>query len=193
MQHLLNDVRSPLERNNWYGALGIALALPDICAKLEDQGGTVRKRYCRWFDANVGDRHMHLLSDQTSVQMKGAEAYLLRCAYLHGGQVDIEPDEIGARTYHRFRFICVSPELGPIPRQTLNDELFVSVDEFSIDMCLMVEEWMGRVQMDQEIQQRIAAMPMVFEPRPGVVDHGRWDVGLARKWHPQSLQRNRGE
>ena len=189
MQHLLNDVRESLEQDRWYGALGIALALPDICAKLERQTGGNGDKYRRWFDANIGEQHTHLLQDQTSVQMRGDDAWQLRCAYLHSGDVDIAPDTSGARSHHRFRFIHLYPKFGGIPRQVVDDELMVEVDEFCEDMCVMVERWMTNVDGDSAIQERIAAMPMVFEVRPGVEDHGRWDVGLARIWHPESLKR----
>ena len=193
MQHLINDVRAALEADLWYGALGIALALPEIGANLENASGGSGEKYRTWFDANVGDRHRYLRSDQTQLQMRGADAWKLRCAYLHAGELELTPDPTGARAHHRFRFVHGAPGYGAMLRQEMDDEMMVEVDAFCEDMCVMAERWIDRTSGQEAVLTNIDAMPMIFEIQPGVLEHGRWDVGLARRYHPRSLLPRRRE
>jgi hypothetical protein len=52
MDHLIECVRKAVRDRNRYAGLGMALALPDICGKLENPTSGSRIRYVSWFDAN---------------------------------------------------------------------------------------------------------------------------------------------
>lgn len=92
MRRFVDAVRSAVAEESWYGALAMALTLPDICSKLEepDARGS-RARYVRWYDeylrptytARVGpERREHVF-------LSGADCYALRCSYLHEGSAEI--------------------------------------------------------------------------------------------------------
>jgi hypothetical protein len=49
MQQFLISIRADIATKNWFGALFMTLAMPDICAALED-GTTNGARYRDWFD-----------------------------------------------------------------------------------------------------------------------------------------------
>jgi hypothetical protein len=107
--------------------------------------------------------------------------------------LELTPDPTGARAHHRFRFVHCAPGYGAILRQEMDDEMMVEVDAFCEDMCVMAERWLDRTSGQETVLTNIDAMPMIFEIQPGVIDHGRWDVGLARRYHPRSLLPRRRE
>ena len=48
MEHLTGSVEASISERNWYAALGLALALPDIAGWLEDPVAGSKERYVRW-------------------------------------------------------------------------------------------------------------------------------------------------
>lgn len=50
MKQYTQSIRKALENENWYGALMIALSMPDICAGIETPKEEYTKRYSRWFN-----------------------------------------------------------------------------------------------------------------------------------------------
>lgn len=55
MQQYLDSIRLSLATKNYFGAIAMALTLPDICASIEAENNeTSREKYCAWFDSYVG-------------------------------------------------------------------------------------------------------------------------------------------
>lgn len=96
MNHLINEIISNLENENYLSALTLTLLLPDICGKIqypELQGRHhSRKRYVHWYNEfiypyekspNNNDLFNEWVPD-------GDTLYLLRCSLLHEGSLNIE-------------------------------------------------------------------------------------------------------
>ena len=62
MKTFIGSIRLAVANENWYGALIIALILPDICGKIEfsDKKPT-NERYPEWYDKYV--RHKYEFGD----------------------------------------------------------------------------------------------------------------------------------
>jgi len=86
MDKLLESVSLSLKSHNWYSALFMSLAIPDICAALESKNSKSSKdKYIQWFDTNLAStykreigcpKHEHLF-------LTGIDMYAFRCSMLH--------------------------------------------------------------------------------------------------------------
>src|SRR5262245_48997499 len=166
MQHLLGSVRSAVREKNWYAALSVALALPDICAKLEDpsQNGS-QKRYVAWFDRNLGDRYQRLVGGEPHTFLTGEDCYALRCAYLHQGDFEIAGQRARA-VLDSFVFVSTSPGTVVHLNQA-STRLQLQVDIFCEEICAAVEAWMSGVGGTPDVRTRVAALPQVTPWGPG--------------------------
>ena len=100
MLSLIEEIESCVLHNNLRCALGMALTLPDICARVEfpDERDT-SKRYEKWCDRHLF-KQGYLPSHETndSVDLKQRKrirviepkmCYKLRCAFLHSGNLEL--------------------------------------------------------------------------------------------------------
>jgi hypothetical protein len=67
MQHLLTAINVSLVEQNWYAALSLTLALPDICGWLEDPSPPSQDRYVSWFDRFVAANYESARHQATSL------------------------------------------------------------------------------------------------------------------------------
>ena len=155
MQELVNSVRTAIAQRNWYAALSLALALPDICGFLESPNDGSQRRYVAWCDRFLVPRYTTRIGpDQIEhVFLSGQDCYALRCAFLHEGSDDI--------TRQRARqalesFVFVEPPNGRmIHRNQANARLQLQVDIFCADVCAGVDSWLQTVFHTQaDIQAR---------------------------------------
>lgn len=80
MKAILDEIRVACEHRLFYLAVMLCLALPDICAALEDpKGETNEKRYRSWVDKWLGQEYGKFLPAQ--------DMYRLRCGVLHQGRM----------------------------------------------------------------------------------------------------------
>ena len=58
MKNFIKAVEKAIEAKNLYGALFIALTLPDICGKIEFFSiPSSEKRYIKWFNKYMSDKY----------------------------------------------------------------------------------------------------------------------------------------
>jgi hypothetical protein len=152
INNFTNAIRDSLENKNWYAALTLALTLPDICGRLEFPEKSSSKRFIHWFNNYLVDKYTLKIRDYTHVFLSGEDAYALRCAYLHQGEVNIE-DQWVQKALTEFLFI-EPPENGSMHCNQSNDLLQLQVDAFCRDICEGIEKWVEDVSSDQEIQKR---------------------------------------
>ncbi|HEY6173995.1 MAG TPA: hypothetical protein VIX73_06105, partial [Kofleriaceae bacterium] len=145
MQHFLDDIRGAVADRRWYAALSLALAMPDICGRLEYGRIGSEARSVRWF-ADYAQAHYKGRVESSGEQicsLTGADCYALRCAYLHQGDVDIS-EQRAREVLDRFDFI--TPDGVPIHMAYFNSTpkkvLLLQVDLFCEDMCASVERWL---------------------------------------------------
>lgn len=140
MRHLSNAVRQAVGQRNWYGALSVALTLPDICARIEEPP-TNRSRYVDWCDRYLTPRYTHFVGGQSHTFLTGTDCYALRCAVLHEGRDDIASQR-ARKALEKFTFI-EPPSSGSIHMNQINQHLQLQVDLFCLDICSSVEQWLG--------------------------------------------------
>lgn len=135
------SVETALTHQNWVGALGTALTLPDICGWLESPSSSSRTRYVTWFDRFVGQRYVKKMgaTDTEHVFLSGDDCYALRCALLHEGSDNISRQH-AKKALSAFRL--VAPRHGwNVHMNQANDTLQLQVDIFCRDICAGVDEW----------------------------------------------------
>jgi hypothetical protein len=116
MQRFVDSIRASLEARNWFGALFVALAIPDVCGALEDPKAANGERYRGWFvrymkagydSDNAGeqlrfsyperweqlprhDRDMFMQSPiLPGIAFNAADCWKARCTCLHQGLSEI--------------------------------------------------------------------------------------------------------
>lgn len=144
IRHMVSDVRAALNAKAWFAALALAVALPEICGKLDEPKLSPGARYSRWFDRYLARLY---LDNATPPQpmMTGGDCFALRCAVLHEGS-----DELGAhkaaQVLARFTFAAPPDGAGSVHRNVIYGRgatMLVQVDEFCEEICSAVEAWMS--------------------------------------------------
>jgi hypothetical protein len=165
MQHLVDSVRAAAREQNWYAALSVALALPDICAKVEDPSQRdSQKRYVAWFDKFLAATYKRVAGTPHTF-LTGPDLYALRCAFLHEGEFDISAQ--GARAVLDSYAFVATPPGTVVHMNQMNNTLQLQVDIFCEEVCAGVEAWMANVATSSDVQARIAALPQVKFWGPG--------------------------
>jgi hypothetical protein len=161
MRHFVRAVRDATSSRNWYAALGLGLALPDMCGFMETPTSGSRARYVRWFHRFVEPLYTNAKGE---VMLTGEDCYALRCAYLHQGDVDI----MGQRArsvLERFHFVVTLPGVT-IHRNQLFTTLQLQVDLFCEEICAGVESWLLEMS-GTPVQAAIDALPLIQIMEPG--------------------------
>jgi hypothetical protein len=178
MRHLVDGVRHAVAGRSWYAALGMALALPDICGYAETPKSRSGDRYSRWFTANVQPLYTQPPPPWSEggtplVSLSGDDCYALRCAFLHQGAVDITA-QAARDVLDRFVFVVTPPNVSMHYSTTFHGErgehrrLLLQVDLFCEDICGAVDAWIAAL-TDPDVRARIAALPTIIDYTTGSV------------------------
>jgi len=73
MDNIIRSIEDALETKNYFGALFMAVCIPEICGKIEFSNS--KRPYRDWFDKYMPEVYQKHLS--------GSDAYAIRCAVLH--------------------------------------------------------------------------------------------------------------
>jgi hypothetical protein len=57
MQRFIHAIRTAVSGENWFAALFLALAVPDVCGALEDPSAGVGDRYKNWFNRYLKQKY----------------------------------------------------------------------------------------------------------------------------------------
>ena len=142
MRHLTDAVRRAVADSNWYAALALSLALPDICGRLERPAEGSKARYVSWCNTYLTPKYTHMIgpSREEHVFLHGEDCYALRCAVLHEGVDDII-NQLARKTLDSFLFVAPPPGGGMIHCNQSNSKLQLQVDIFCEDICAGVDDW----------------------------------------------------
>jgi hypothetical protein len=154
----VHAIQHSLRSQNWFGALFLALAMPDICGALQYPSDPVGTRYRRWFDR-------YLSAEYVPALFSADDCYYLRCAALHQGMsehpkaqnkqvVFITPPPGGRMVFHS-NFI-ESPDGSFV--------LELQIDVFCQQICAGVLKWKDDVSTDTAVQARIAELLSFQDP-----------------------------
>ena len=140
MDNLIQALDGCVKSENWYGALFIALTLPDICGKIDQPDS--QHHYAAWFDRYVKSKYVH--GDWTF--LTGNDCYALRCAFLHEGKDNISTQN-AKETVEKFYFRA--PGRGTMHCNKFNNTLLqLQVDIFCNDIKEGVLSWLKNISGD---------------------------------------------
>ncbi len=147
---------------NWYGALFMALTLPDICGKIEYPSKSSFQRYKDWFERYLEPHYTRPVGAAAIVHkfLSGSDCYAIRCALLHEGT-----DEIGEQkareALERFHF-TEPPQNGCTHCNQSGNLLQLQVDKFAIEMIQAIRSWLSDISSDNEKQERLSKLMKVY-------------------------------
>ena len=152
MKNLLHALRRCVHERNWYGAINIALSLPDICGSIDSLGkNNSEARSVAWFDRYVGHAYMIEVKGVKAVFMTGGDCYALRCAALHQGTFDVSDQR--ARDVVD-RFILHHLESMPSHNVRQGKKLVIDLTTFCLDIAAGVEVWEAEAMRDADDRRR---------------------------------------
>ncbi|WP_394294000.1 hypothetical protein [Aeromonas rivipollensis] len=151
IKEYVTSVRQAITEGNWYCALSLALALPDICGSIEyPTEQSSKNRYIAWYGQYVAHKFPEVFSEGVGdMLLSGSDCYALRCSFLHNGSEDITHQR-AKEVMDRFYFV------QPLDNWSFNTRtqgamLIVQVDRFCLLVCNSVDAWMvGRVISEQK-------------------------------------------
>ncbi len=183
MERFATSIESSLNSQNWFAALFMALALPDICAALEEPNRPVGERYKDWFKrylqpaydpANIFEmlsatspEILARLPTEAIESMKSTPApqataftaedcYRLRCKCLHQGLPErMEQDRIHFTAPDSTRRLNVH-------RNSFNGVLQLSIDQFCRDVSQAALRWWQVAKQSKEISARAAQLIKIY-------------------------------
>ncbi len=150
MNRFILAVEKSLEDKNWYAALSLALALPDICANVCSPDEGSKSRYVKWYDQYLLSKYtLPLGADKTEhIFLNGVDCYSLRCSFLHEGSDDIT-EQRAQEVLESFNFV-VPPEGWTVHMNQSGKALQLQVDVFCRDICEAVNEWLSVEKIQSE-------------------------------------------
>lgn len=130
-------------------ALGMAVAVPDMCAALESENGrATQKSYKEWCGKYLCTREFSMLT--------GEDLYSMRCGVLHQGR-------FGGLAHSFERVLFVPP--GPVSMTDcmINDAYIYGVVEFCKNLCNAARRW-HEVESSNPIVVKNATRMMQYHP-----------------------------
>jgi hypothetical protein len=143
MQRFTQAIEKSLEEENWYAALSLALALPDICANVCSPNEGSQKRYVKWYNQFMLSKYTRGIGPDKKehIFLTGADCYALRCALLHEGSHDIK-EQRAQEVIEHFNFV-VPPNGWTVHMNQSGNALQLQVDVFCQDICASVNQWLA--------------------------------------------------
>jgi hypothetical protein len=143
VQRFTKAIEQSLQNENWYAALSLALALPDICANVYSPNEGSQKRYVKWYNQFMLSKYTRNIgaNKEEHIFLKGEDCYALRCALLHEGTDDIT-EQRAQEAIESFNFV-VPPQGWTVHMNQSGNALQLQVDVFCKDICASVEEWLA--------------------------------------------------
>lgn len=175
MQQLISGVEDCIAKENWFGALFIAISLPDICGATEDVIKGNGARYKDWFNRYLKPRYdpesfydlllinspetisrlpqtlaSELKTKKPDVAFSAEDCWSLRNACLHEG-ADVS----------RLRKFKITHPLANgtlLHMNLIGDVLQLDIVQFCNDMIEGVKTWIADMESNPEISEKIASM-----------------------------------
>ena len=178
MRAILDSLKKAVEQENWYSALALALAVPDICGWLNDPTMRIGDRYRAWFTKYLlglysRDSMPQQAPDGTIFRgpytfLSGSDCYALRCAFLHQGGEDIS-DQNAQELLERFQFRAPAPNGNSVHRNIFGGKLLqLEVNRFCKEILDAAEVWLVDVSMRPEVVTRMNSMLKIYPGRSGL-------------------------
>jgi hypothetical protein len=172
MEHLLRAVETAVVQQNWYAALTTALALPDICAWVENPSVGSRARYVAWFDRFLRPLYTKRVgaSQEEMTFLTGDDCYALRCAFLHEGRDDVT-EQKAQDVVERFEFTVAPPGwVVHCNMSMVGGKLQLQVDQFCAEIVGAVRAWFTTVLGRPDVQSRLLTLLRLHDVNGNVID-----------------------
>jgi hypothetical protein len=170
MDDLIKALEAALQNENWYGALFVALTVPDICGYLETLKESISGRYKRWFKKYMPLYASYVGGESTrKIFLSPSDCYALRCALIHQGG-EVVKEQKARETLERFHFTEPSPNIQ-IHCIVINDNILqLQVDIFCRDVLNGFKKWCQDTQNTPDIKHRIDIALKVYPLKqiPGI-------------------------
>jgi hypothetical protein len=172
MKRFTDAITKAVTDKNWLAAVALSLTMPDICGRMEQPKHGSEKRYKAWWDKYMLDRYSSTILNRHRVFLSGADAYALRCAYVHeGGGNTLNQRAREALTH--FHFVTPNERLS-IHNMRLssqgNARLILQVDIFCQDVIGAVGRWSNDVASNQAVQERLQSLLEIHEITPALIN-----------------------
>ena len=105
--YYVRDIRRCLERECWFAALSLSLALPDICGVAEFPGQSVSERYIGWYDRYIGQNLARDGMEDRTPYLSGEVVYNLRNTFFHQGSTTIDSGKVNETRNRVDRFLLM--------------------------------------------------------------------------------------
>jgi hypothetical protein len=161
MQRFIDSVESSLRNENWFAALFMALALPDICRSLERPrigAGEIGHWYKDWVSRYVEGKYIDAKFEEC--KFYAADFWLYRCSCLHSG-LDAE----SKKRMMKFNFTPPHAAGIVIHKNYVRDRLQLQVDVFCLDMVEAVRSWLKDMNGNSEVYERMENL-ITIDARP---------------------------
>ncbi len=150
LYNLLNQINAAASGGLHLLAVGMAVALPDICVSLSsDDGRSSGQKYKDWCAAN--------LSDGGFSYVMGDDLWSMRCGVLHNGRYGDLKHNVG-----RVIFAVPTLQSNTFTDCVLNDAYFYSVVDFCKNICNAVLKWYETNKADPTILANGARMMQYY-------------------------------
>ena len=163
MDDLIKALELSVANKNWYGALFVAMSVPDICGYLEYPTEGSQARYERWFKKYMLPKYSRCIGGDSTphIFMSPSDCYALRCALLHEGREEIT-EQRARKALDRFHFIEPPPNCLIHCNEINNNVLQLQVNIFCNDVLSGLQEWLRDIQNDSNVKQRIGKILKVY-------------------------------
>ena len=107
IEQYVKDIRRALKDKCYFSALSLALALPDICGRVEFPNKSVTEGYTGWFDRFIGEQMARESLSGHTPYLSGEVVYNLRNTFLHQGSPVIVGEKVKEHCNQMDRFILI--------------------------------------------------------------------------------------
>lgn len=198
MERFVSAIRKSSGDKNWFGALFMALAMPDICGALETPTVKTGARYRRWFNENLKHKYVFETAYDTTKVLRPHEIERLERTASEDPQsariLDLLKnnklsDDLGltAQKCYALRNSCLHSGMskddkikfafipphecgGGSHMNFMEGTLVIRIDRFCEDVCCSVDIWFEKNKNDADFITRVGElMEVTHNPFPGVV------------------------
>ena len=150
MERFLKSIEMSISNENWYGALVLALSMPDICAKVTNPNMGSKARYIDWYNRYMKEKYTSYIGadKKEHIFLCAEDCYALRCSFLHEGGDNIE-NQRAREVLKSFHFTI--PQQGfTVHMNQTNQTLQLQIDIFCTDVCESVRLWSDNENINDE-------------------------------------------
>ncbi len=166
MERFVQSIEKSIQTENWYAAIAMALAIPDICGWIETPTVGSQKRYEAWFNKYLLPAYKSPFHGPDFTFLSGSDCYALRCALLHEGTDEVLRQR-ARDVVTRFAFSTTGCHCCMV-----ESVLLLNVQAFCAELCTGTRAWIQDVASNPDIQDRLRELLQVrtegFMVIPGV-------------------------